>query len=270
MSNRAKDYRARPRPVPGFLPPEWEDEGPEVFVAEDAQLIEENKALRTQVVAVEARNRMLQTTQADLRKVHLNTTRHAAQLQAECNRLATENRQLQQLAEHPGGPSGAAGRSATGRGPTVRHQEARFMKFVSILKGVVTSRWGLPAVAVAVLMARDPAVRGLASSAAERLGAVSPGAADTDPAAGYLGFARLVNARAAYEAARASYNAKAESLKGDALLEAQDALRAAKARYAQARAAFVPALRDACTRADVPFPGQADALAGEAKADTGE
>ena len=47
------------------------------------------------------------------------------------------------------------------------------------------------------------------------------------------------------------------SLKGDALLEAQDRLRATKARYRQARLAFLPELVRQCEEARLPVPKEA-------------
>jgi hypothetical protein len=221
-----------------------------------AWLIEENERLRASVAEAEAWLRLAKTEQADLRKVHLRTTREATELQTECNKLAAENARLQALVDHPRGPSVRAGREETGQGPTVHEQETLAMKGIRFLKAVAAHRGALAAVAVGALLARDPAVRGLAASAAAHL---SPARASAlaDPASGYLGYARLIHARAAYEEARAAYNANAETLKGDALLEAQDALRVSKARFVAARAAFLPALREACEKAGVTFPSEA-------------
>jgi hypothetical protein len=230
----------------------------------DDRLVAENERLRSKITEVEAWYSLLAADQEALRKVHARTTREATALQTECHRLAAANERLQALADHPGGPSGAALTLTLGNEPAVRHQEVRFMKFVSFLKGVFKSRWTIPAVALAALLAREPAVRDFAVSAAK---AVNPARlvgsnrdGDRDQADGYLAYARMVNARAAYDQARAAYNRDAESLKGDALLEAQDSLRAARQRDAQARAAFLPALRASCERAQVPFPAEAAAL----------
>jgi predicted negative regulator of RcsB-dependent stress response len=59
------------------------------------------------------------------------------------------------------------------------------------------------------------------------------------------------------ERARAEYNKGEETLKGDALLEAQDRLRAAKARYREARHAFLPELARQCEQARVSLPREA-------------
>ena len=53
------------------------------------------------------------------------------------------------------------------------------------------------------------------------------------------------------------YNERESTLKGDALLEAQDRLRAAKSRYRQARLAFWPELAEQCRQAGVPVPREA-------------
>lgn len=263
MSTRAADRRSRaadhPRLAPPYPPaPDWSE-------PPGARLIEENERLRTELTEVESRHSLLQADHAGLRKVHQRTTREATRLQAECNRLEDENRQLQALADHPARPSGAARGVHEETSPTVNHPETTVMNVMRRIKGVVTSRWGLPALALVALLARDPAVRGVAASAAR---AVSPSRwndAGRDPADGYLAYARMVNARDAYERARESYNATADSLKGDALLEAQDALRAARQRFAAARAGFLPALRDACGRAGEPFPAEAAALVASLK-----
>ena len=57
--------------------------------------------------------------------------------------------------------------------------------------------------------------------------------------------------------ARQYYNEHEAALAGDALLEAQDRLRAAKARDRQARLAFLPELARQCRLADVPLPEEA-------------
>jgi len=220
-----------------------------------ARLIEENEGLRTRLIEVEGWYRLLQSDHEALRKIHLRTTTEATRLQAECHRLAAANDQLQTAHDH-GNPSESVGIDTKRSYPTARHQESHRMKLFHAFKRVLTNRWALPAVALVALAAREPSVRGLAAAAVRSL---TPGAAN-DPSAGYLGYARLVNARDAYERARDAYNARAESLKGDALLESQDALRAARLRYQKARAEFLPALRLACVRADVPFPSEAAAM----------
>lgn len=253
MVTRAVDRRVRTASGLKIHPPEHGPESGAVPVG--ARLIEENEGLRTRLIEVEGWYRLLQSDHEALRKIHLRTTTEATKLQAECHRLAAANDQLQTVHDH-GKPSEPVGTDTTRPYPTVRHQEPHRMKLFHAFKRVLTNRWALPAVALVALAAREPSVRGLAVSAVRSF---NPGSAN-DPAAGYLGYARLVNARDAYERARDAYNAGAESLKGDALLESQDKLRAARLRYQKARAEFLPALRAACVRADIPFPSEAAAM----------
>jgi hypothetical protein len=81
-------------------------------------------------------------------------------------------------------------------------------------------------------------------------------------ASGFVRYAAMINSRDQLERVRKEYNDGEASLKGDALLEAQDRLRAAKARYRQARLAFLPELARACDEVKVPLPrDSAEALA---------
>ena len=109
------------------------------------------------------------------------------------------------------------------------------------------------ALAIGAFVARDPWVGGLVASARGHL-ADAIGRRDRAEADGYLRFAEMVQAREAAERARRDYNEGEPTLKGDALLEAQDRLRAAKARDRQARLAFYPELARRCRSADVPLP----------------
>ncbi len=72
----------------------------------------------------------------------------------------------------------------------------------------------------------------------------------------------MIQARDEAEKARLEYNERESTLKGDALLEAQDRLRSAKARYRQARLAFLPELARQCEQVKLPVPKEAtEALA---------
>ena len=135
-------------------------------------------------------------------------------------------------------------------------------RIVNFVQAVGRHKWATAAVvALATLLARDPAVRGVIGSAAERARQAVRGV--EDPAeSGFLRYAAMLNSREQAERARREYNANEGTLKGDALLEAQDRLRAAKARDRQARLAFLPELARRCRQAGVPLPREAaEALA---------
>jgi hypothetical protein len=72
----------------------------------------------------------------------------------------------------------------------------------------------------------------------------------------------MINARDQLERVRKAYNEGEGTLKGDALLAAQDRLRAAKTRYREARLAFLPELAKRCELARIAVPAEsAQALA---------
>src|SRR4051794_23275323 len=152
--------------------------------------VAETERLRAELTEVQAWYSLLRDDQERLRSVHARTTREATVLQTECNRLAAENERLQALAEHPRGPSGVARTPGSGAEPTVRHQEVSFVKFVTMIKSALKSRWVLPAVAIVALAAREPMVRDLFASAVQ---AVRPSRSG-ESAEGYLAYARMVNA----------------------------------------------------------------------------
>ena len=121
-------------------------------------------------------------------------------------------------------------------------------------------KWASAAVlALATLLVRDPAVQGVFSSALARVRElVKGGESGRDPASsGFVLYAAMIQARDEAEKAREGYNAREATLKGDALLEAQDRLRASKARYRKARLAFLPELARQCEQARLPVPKDA-------------
>ena len=135
---------------------------------------------------------------------------------------------------------------------------ARISDFVRKIR---RHRWATAAVvAIATLVARDPAVRGALGSALNetlRFAGVERFADRSAATSGFLRYAALVQSRDQAEQARRDYNERESTLKGDALLEAQDRLRAAKSRYRQARLAFWPELAEQCRQAGVPLPREA-------------
>ena len=138
--------------------------------------------------------------------------------------------------------------------------------FVRFLKGLRRNRWGAAAlVAIGTLLARDPIVQGGVSSVVSQARRAVSGedeSAREASASGFVNYAAMLHAREQAERARLDYNTNEAALKGDALLEAQDRLRGAKARCRQARLAFLPELARQCERAGMPLPREsADALA---------
>ena len=132
-------------------------------------------------------------------------------------------------------------------------------------RSVRRHKWASAAVvALATLLARDPGVQAAFSATLARVreSAEATNRARDPAASGYVRYAAMIQARDEAEKARADYNDREATLKGDALLEAQDRLRAAKARYRQARLAFLPELARRCEQADLPVPREAaEALA---------
>ena len=146
--------------------------------------------------------------------------------------------------------------------------------FVRFLRGLRKNRWAAAAlVAIGTLLARDPIVQGGVSSVVSRARRAVSGS-DESPrdatASGFVNYAAMLHAREQAERARLDYNTNEATLKGDAILEAQDRLRGAKARCRQARLAFLPELARQCERAGMPLPREtAEALA-SLKAETRE
>ena len=129
------------------------------------------------------------------------------------------------------------------------------------VRTILRHRWATAAVvALATLVARDPAVRGALGSALNetlRFAGVERFADRSAATSGFLRYAALIQSRDQAEQARRDYNEREGTLKGDALLEAQDRLRAAKRRYREARLAFWPELAEQCRQAGVPLPREA-------------
>ena len=129
------------------------------------------------------------------------------------------------------------------------------------VRTILRHRWATAAaVAIATLLARDPSVRGALGSALDQIlrsAGIERFADRSTATSGFLRYAALVQSRDQAEQARRDYNERESTLKGDALLEAQDRLRAAKSRYRQARLAFWPELAEQCRQAGVPLPREA-------------
>src|SRR5438445_8597988 len=68
----------------------------------------ENAQLRDRNAEVEAWYRLLQADHATLQKRHEQVARKALEVQSECDRLITRNRQLEALADRPDGPGRTA------------------------------------------------------------------------------------------------------------------------------------------------------------------
>jgi hypothetical protein len=211
----------------------------------------ENNRLRDQVAEVEGWYRLLQADHAVLQTKAARSSRRVTELQAESNRLASDNQDLQSLVVRY---------EEAGRGIT--HQERTFMaRITDFVRTIRRHRWATAAVvAIATLVARDPSVRGLLGSALDetlRFAGVEWSAERSTARSGFLRYAALIQSRDQAEQARRDYNEREGTLKGDALLEAQDRLRAAKRRYREARLAFWPELADQCRQAGVPVPREA-------------
>ncbi len=127
-------------------------------------------------------------------------------------------------------------------------------------RSIRTHKWASAAVlALMTLLARDPGVQGVFSSALARvrdLGQRNENAPESN-SSGFVLYAAMIQARDEAEKVRQEYNTREATLKGDSLLEAQDRLRASKARYRQARLAFLPELARQCEQARLPIPTEA-------------
>jgi hypothetical protein len=222
---------------------------------------DENAQLKERVAELEGWYRLLQAEHVTLQADAARAGRRVTELQTEANRLAAENQGLHELV-----PS----RNAAGTRNEPR-RNASMIRVVNFVKAVQKHRWAAAAVlAVATLLARDSAVRGAFGSAYERVRQAIGGREDSARGAadsGFLRYAAMVNSRDQAERARQEYNRSEAKLKGDALLEAQDRLRAAKARHLQARLAFLPELARRCQEASVPLPKDAAEALAELKQD---
>jgi hypothetical protein len=211
----------------------------------------ENNRLRDQVAEVEGWYRLLQADHTVLQTGAARSSRRVTELQAESNRLASDNQDLQSLVVRY---------EEAGRGIT--HQERTLMARISdFVRTIRRHRWATAAVvAIATLVARDPSVRGVLGSALNetlRFAGTERFADRSAATSGFLRYAALIQSRDQAEQSRRDYNERESTLKGDALLEAQDRLRAAKSRYRQARLAFWPELAEQCRQAGVPLPREA-------------
>ena len=185
-------------------------------------------------------------------------------LRAERNRLEGENRDLNALVARL---SETEAEAENRRGDAHLHLEERpkMMHIMTAVRAARRHKWAAAAlVAIGTLLARDPGVnRGVEAVAARARRAFDRGDDRARDAAdsGFVRYAAMINARDQADRARDQYNRAEATLKGDALLEAQDRLRASKARYLQARLAFLPELARQCHEAAVPVPGElADAI----------
>jgi DNA repair exonuclease SbcCD ATPase subunit len=211
----------------------------------------ENTRLRDQVAELEGWYRLLQADHTVLQTKAARSSRRVTELQAESNRLASDNQDLQHLVVRY---------EEVGRGFTL--QERTFMARISdYVSKIRRHRWATAAaVAIATLVARDPSIRGALGSALDetlRFARIEWSADRSAASSGFLRYAALIQSRDQAEQARRDYNERESTLKGDALLEAQDRLRAAKSRYRQAKLAFWPELAKQCRQAGVPLPREA-------------
>ena len=225
----------------------------------------ENARLRERIVEVQGWYQLLRVDHAALRDRHRQVGREMTEVRVEMDRPGGEDTELQALASAREGP----GRDTRGSG-----RGQMMTGLVRYLRDLRRNRWAAAAlVAIGTLLARDPIIQGgVASVVSQARRAVSGG--DESPrdatASGFVNFAAMLHAREQAERAKLDYNTNEATLKGDSLLEAQDRLRGAKARYRQARLAFLPELARQCERAGMPLPREtAEALAA-LKAETRE
>jgi hypothetical protein len=240
----------------------WDDESPsgESIVDEAEQradrLDADNARLRDELAEAEAWYRLLQADHASLQHKHEQVGRKVGQLQSELDRLESRNRELEAADDRPVGPGRAAGRI---------RKETAMMRINEGFKSLKRHKWASAAlVAFVTLLARDPAVQGFFSSAVAKVRELGQEKGpDRDPkASGFVLYAAMIQAGDEAEKARLEYNERESTLKGDALLEAQDRLRSAKARYRQSRLAFLPELARQCEQVRLPVPKEAtEALA---------
>ena len=237
----------------GLRTPSWDEESPGVAVLvgdierRAERLDAENTRLRDALAEVEGWYRLLQADHSTLLSRHDQIGRKAGQLQLEADRLESENRGLEALADRAIGPGGGAGHLK---------DDIMMNRIKAALRSAGRHKWASAAlVAFATLLARDPGVQGFASSALAKVrdlgGKEGSGEASRS---GFVLYAAMIQAREESEKARLEYNERETGLKGDALLEAQDRLRAAKARYRQARQDFLPELIRQCRQAQLPVP----------------
>jgi len=217
----------------------------------------ENARLKEALAETEGWYRLLQADHASLQVRHGQVGRKAGELRDEVDRLELKNRELEHLVDRAVG---------SGRASESLKDEMTMMRISDRFQAIKRHKWASAAViAVLTLLARDPGVQGVFSSAIAKVYELGKGKEkdrDRDHASGFVLYAAMIQARDEAEKARAEYNDRESTLKGDALLEAQDRLRSAKARYRQARLAFLPELSRQCEQARLPVPKEAaEALA---------
>jgi len=253
---RRSDTEAR-LAVCGHIDSEVDDsEGAELSRRGD-RLRDENAGLHERVAEVEGWYRLLQEDHKRLQDENRRISRRGTELQTEVNRLEVENQELGVLNMRLG---------VARHEPRVHQEKSTMIRFAKLSQGARRHTWVAAAlVAIATLLARDTAVRGMFAEVVARVRQATGSGEETPReagASGYLRYAAMINSLERLERARAEYNKGEATLKGDALLEAQDRLRAAKARYRDARHAFLPELARQCELAQVSLPREAaDALA---------
>ncbi len=225
----------------------------------------ENARLREEIQEVQGWYGLLKVDHAALQNRHRQVGSKTAEVQAERDRLDGENRELQAL---------AFVREGLGRGTRGSGGGQIMAGLFRFLRGLRRNRWGAAAlVAIGTLLARDPILQGGVSSVVSQASrAVSGGGESARDAStsGFVNYAAMLHAREQAERAKRDYNTNEATLKGDSLLEAQDRLRGAKARYRQARLAFLPELARQCERAGMPLPRETTEELAALKAETRE
>jgi hypothetical protein len=220
----------------------------------------ENARLKEEARELEGWYRLLQVEHGSLRSRLEQSGRRMTELQAEANRLSAENQELRALVSRaaPDAAGPGANRDEPGQGTG---EESSMNRIFDVIRSIRRHRWATAAVvAIATLLARDPSVQGSLGSALNRARqAIRGDAAEgrTQADSGFLRYAAMIQGREQLDRARREYNENESRLKGDALLEAQDRLRAAKVRDRQARLAFLPELARQCELAGMPLPQDA-------------
>lgn len=217
------------------------------------RLRDENQALRAELAEIEGWYRLLQKAHDELQGNERRASQRSTELQLEVNRLGDENQGLRLLLARLDRP--------VPQGTISTQEDASMFRFATWKAAAARHRWAAAAVVtIATLLARDSAVQGVlaraSARASEALGTRQRPAEDA-AGSGFVRYAAMVNSRDQLERARQEYNDGEGRLKGDALLEAQDRLRAAKTRFRQARLAFLPELARQCELAQVPVPQDA-------------
>jgi hypothetical protein len=217
----------------------------------------ENARLKEEMREVEGWYRLLQVDHAALETRMTQSGRRLTELQAEANRLAAENQELHALVSRPA--ADAAGRDDNrdepGPGPG---DDSTMRRITDFLRSARRHKWATAAVVtIATLLARDPNIQTGLIAALNRARQAVASEGRTVADSGFLRYAAMIQSREQVERARREYNENEARLKGDALLEAQDRLRSARARDRQARLAFLPELARQCEQARTPLPREA-------------